>query len=1024
MAFDQNIQYRVSVDDSQFQAKLTQMRASLDSTVNGGSGFGRTMAFMGPMGNFGGGMSMQGGLADFGAQVQPVTYTPPAIAMQPHFGMFQINQTLTQAGLASAFGPAGIGLSQLSSFGMFPGRGTRDVIPPNMSYSEYINYSTRALGDRAAAMGTAAMGAGFNLAANTMGGAAGAGLASYLGMGAIGTLGLSMAGGMAFTAPVAAAADRAADNIAIQSALASGSFRFYQGGDTDSVTGRGFGRTTRANISNAIMKMEASDARFNTTDYRQILEGGMQMDLFSGTRDADDFKQKFKGLVETVKTVSSTLHTSLREGLETIRGLRDMGVTDPVAQQSMVLRAETMGRASGRTGMEMMQIGQAGAEMFRGTGISMQRGFELNQQNATMVRQMLNSGAISRDTVAHAGGELSLAQQMSANALGSFQTTMGRGFMMAAFNSGNMSLDPNMIAKVAGGDVMSGMSNAAAVMSNPGNMIRFQAHQHDMISKMNPMQMQAFSIAQTAATANQMMSAGMAGDASFDDTYMAMGLRAGKSHEILKTELGMLRMNPLEMRKNMETQMGQMSNQMMLENKRDGIYGYKFVANAFTRAVTNPIAERMSNFGVSLGAGIEDTMTGIRMSLTGETDTRGINAGSIASAKEAVQARVSAAVADAKSRGITDQGELEKIAAAESAKIRGGGTVRTIEDGFGESVAGLFGSEYGGAVSKLKAQMTGDEAEGTTVSTKEGIKVNVFGSKSAMEEYAKTNNVNLVNFASKGGKFYAYAAEDMGSAVDARRKMHGTDEDKEYAKKKYGTVSDSDIEKILEAGGDIAAIGKVLKSDFSMEDFRAGKLKGKTYEAMAQVAAKMGLSEEFEKERALGEHSSLIQKSGKLSADEYHVLSKGVAEQARYQGSGKLSDLLSGDKSAAISGAVSKYGISRNAAKAALLGSAGLSMKEADEVLADLDKMNKGGGSSFKSFLGNVDKMHGALLNMQAEQAQSSNSDLAATSGLSAGIGPKEMEAMNTMAKNLEVQMNTLIALQEKLQAVMKKGAH
>ena len=68
-----------------------------------------------------------------------------------------------------------------------------------------------------------------------------------------------------------------------------------------------------------------------------------------------------------------------------MKNFRDMGVTDPGQINGMLMGSEMRGRMSGRTGMEMMAIGQTGAEMFRGTGISMERNFELNQMNATNI---------------------------------------------------------------------------------------------------------------------------------------------------------------------------------------------------------------------------------------------------------------------------------------------------------------------------------------------------------------------------------------------------------------------------------------------------------------------------------------------------------------------------------------------------------------------------------------------------------------------------------------------------------------
>ena len=152
MSFDQSIRYKVSLDDADFQSKLSQLRANIDSTVGGGAGFGGGMNMMGAMfapsgfNQMGGGNTsmMMSGLADFGSQVRPITYTPPAIAMQPHFGQIALQQTTGQAFLG-AMGPMGLGVR---AAGNFISGNAGDVVPPQISIAEFSQLSARAFGTR------------------------------------------------------------------------------------------------------------------------------------------------------------------------------------------------------------------------------------------------------------------------------------------------------------------------------------------------------------------------------------------------------------------------------------------------------------------------------------------------------------------------------------------------------------------------------------------------------------------------------------------------------------------------------------------------------------------------------------------------------------------------------------------------------------------------------------------------------------------------------------------------------------
>lgn len=603
---DQQVNYRVNIDDSDFQARLSQMRASIDMTMGGFGGmgmmgFGGMGGMNGPMlgGMFNvmtgtGGPMMMNGLSDFGTQLRPVTYTPPAIAMQPHFGMIAVNQTMAQAGLGM-LGPLGVGMTNPLS--------PRDVLPPQISMAEYVNMSARNFGMRAGDAVATGMAVTGSTAANLAFGAAGA----RLGMAALGGLpGGAFVGGLVGGAAAAAlpaayfgaVTDMMADNRSIQNALSAGSFRFITGGaDVDPVTGRGFSRAARANVAQSIQGMQLTDARFGSEDYRQILEGGMQLDMFSGTRDATDFKTKFKSLVDSLKTVTATLHTSLKEGIEVIRGFRDMGVTDPGEINRLTLGAEAMGRASGRTGMEMLAIGQTGAEMFRGTGIRMGLGFESNQMNAMSVRSLLNQGLISREMVGQAGGENALAQQLTANSLASFQSAMGRGAMMANFNPTTGQFDPNMVTRMMGQGALGMISNAANL--SPASLFQLQAHQAELIGNMDPMQMRMFSIGVDMAQARTV--AGVSG-ANVMDVYKAMQLRRGVGEEVINANIAFMQQDPEQFRQSQQAAIDSVRTQAGMEDFRNR-FGFKRITNALNRTLVQPVSNALMNISGAIEQG-------------------------------------------------------------------------------------------------------------------------------------------------------------------------------------------------------------------------------------------------------------------------------------------------------------------------------------------------------------------------------------------------------------------------------------
>lgn len=748
MAFDQQIRYRVSLDDNEFQARLSQVRASLDATIGGyggmgGMGFGMSPGFgMGMAGAFAnrqsafGPTSLAGGIADFGAQIRPITYTPPAIAMQPHFGMFQVQQTLRQAGLAAAFGPLGVGINEFMDRGI---TSARDPIPQQITMADYLSYSAQGFANRVGALGTAGAFGATNLAASMATGSLGMSAGTSLfGAGALGTVG-GMAFGLAAALPVmalgSAVGDRMASNQAIQSTLASGSFRFFTGPGADPLTGRGFGRQARFDIAKSLQGMEARDLRYNLDDYQQILEAGTQMDLFSGTRDAEDFKGKFKSLVDTLKTVTTTLHTSLKEGLEAIRGFRDMGVTDPTDIRRLTMQSDLMGRVAGRTGMEMVAIGQTGAEMFRGTGISMQRGYELNTQNAAMIRTMLNTGAISRETVGQAGGELALAQQMTAGALSSFQTLQGRATLMSLFDPKTGGLIPDAMNKLAGSGAMDIYMRAAG--RSPADIFKFQAMQPDIISSMSATEMQMFGVATNSALAKD-ISRNYGAD--FKDVYVTMGLQQGKSKEQIKTEMAMMDdVVAGRYANNLREQHKMQLRGAALENIRDFTSG-KIVSNIFTRNVTQPLSDAFSGVGNALATGVENFSLGMQQRLTGSREIE-----AYMTSDDAVGAgRRSAMAVAAATMGTTAQGAVDEI-------LRGAGEVTDVRTTMTQSATmSLMGRTDGvGALTEAaEAAFRGSRESSKIVN---GVRVESFATLEAARDASRNAGERMIQIGGTGG---------------------------------------------------------------------------------------------------------------------------------------------------------------------------------------------------------------------------------------------------------------------------------
>lgn len=396
-------------------------------------------------------------------------------------------------------------------------------------------------------------GAAGSVIGSGVGGLAGApfGSAASLGLGkALGAAG-RFAGGVALPLAAAGVASDITDHIAqqrqIRNFLEMSSFRFTGPGSqmADPIMGTGMGMQARRQVADYMTEIDVADPFVDMKDLGRILRTSTELGLMHNTQDIDDFKRRFKSITDNVKLITKTLNTTIEEGLGVMRDLRGIGVTDPGRVGQMVTGAEGLGRVAGRTAQEMITAGMQGAEVYRGTGISMEIGFQATQMNLAAVRSARDAGTLSQEAVAQAGGEEALAQRMTVQGLAFQQSGLGRGVMAAMYGGRGGTLDMGSISRMLGGGI--GMENLALQgarrLGNPRSMIEYQANQAKMLSQFGEMfggqanQLMQLSTAMTEAEYLQRAMPGLDKESAFRYSLQGMGMTEPE----IETQLGMIR---------------------------------------------------------------------------------------------------------------------------------------------------------------------------------------------------------------------------------------------------------------------------------------------------------------------------------------------------------------------------------------------------------------------------------------------------------------------------------------------------
>lgn len=1005
MPLDQEIAYKVRIDDSDFQAKLSSMRASVDtmmgSSMSSMSGMpmgGVGMSMNQIMGNMGmmqqpgtasgmygpGGM---GGIADFGLSVRPITYTPPAIAMQPHFGMFQIQQSLGQAIRGSM---------QPFSFGN---------IPSNISATDYSAYSARQVGDSVQDFTTAAMTTAFSMGATEVGMAAGAAVGqAMIPIPIVGGLVGAGVGAVMAQTPVG---DLAVQNTAMQRALAAGSFRFVtSGADRDPLTGRGLNRGARQEVASGIQHMEMNDLRYNGSDMQQILEVSMQNNLFSGVRGtAASITERFGNIRDTMKVVETTLNASKPESAEAMAGMQSAGITLGKEQIKYVQEQAFYAQGAGRTPMEMMALSQAGIEQFRGTGVRMSLGGEAMGFMLRQNRELLSSGAISQEMIGQAGGEQAMAQQGVAGMLAATQTAYGRAFMMANYDPVTKGLKSGAAEGAAGFNLNSAIGQLGSM--TPAGMLAFQANQQEMVSSMTPAQLQTLTMGSTAAAARMI---GSAVGGKFEDNYIVAGERMGRNYEELKKEMAMAKQDPKERDQAAREDLAREVKTVSEEGMRDRTNVGKAVSNFMSRNIWNPIAESIENKATAAGSWAENLTQSMKSGLS-NLSSEAMGQGTVVKTDFTAESAARGEAAIKAKRGVTSGSTVVDLTEKDSLE-------------FGRSKGALMMAQVKAAGG---ATLTGDQVEKSERDAgvqKEiqynGTQLQEFASKEQADKYLSTHGGGSILQSDPDGRRVTVMTN---KALEAANK-YAYDRELSSKDKEAGHETVEKIMKNDKSLGNVLALGSEASADDLVKAMgmkgNFDSLKGSARAAVMEMAANKDLHLDAANKQILGKSDNsatlAVQRSGiAANAEDRNALEKSAremiddkAEKTGWFGMHStvrtLGD-LSGDQLGAMSAymKVADSGGNLQNAKADLFRHFG---KQTDEVQAYASILQ---GDARKKFEATVDKIDMTAANAKEISGGAATGEVGAgmpVLGASKDAGQAILAVSNQMLENMKLMQS------------------
>lgn len=294
-----------------------------------------------------------------------------------------------------------------------------------------------------------------------MGGAALGALPGYLAMKAADVYGGAFMGGVQ-------------DQSNVNNTLRS-NFRFYGGAGP---MGRGFSQGQMGQIGGMLSGTARGDLTTSMAELTQLTQMGAQSGQFTGVRDVQQFGQRFKQMISTLRSIQEELGGTLTEAMTFMRNANSSGVyrnLDNFASQMRSAQAST-----GMTQEQLFGMTQQGAALSQAMGGRRGQGAIGALRTATSLGSALSAGVINSEALQEATGLTgsegiqALTGRLMEHTAQFSRRAMGRYSLFAMSNARGTGLDAEMVDRFASGEVGVGDISRSA-RRNIGRMGRMRA---------------------------------------------------------------------------------------------------------------------------------------------------------------------------------------------------------------------------------------------------------------------------------------------------------------------------------------------------------------------------------------------------------------------------------------------------------------------------------------------------------------------------------------------------------------------
>jgi hypothetical protein len=289
-----------------------------------------------------------------------------------------------------------------------------------------------------------------------------------------------------------------------------------------------FTQPQRRELARGLVEDVAKDVRFGIEETGQLLAMGTAADMFGGTRSVDEFRTRFRAMLDQVKNITRVFQQSTEEAMQTLGQFNQMGVASPEVANARLGQVLSLSRMGGMAPQQALQVGMAGAQMAQAVGAPMGQGFDVMMQNAMRAETAEAAMAIDPNVARQLGGTAGIAAQMTQVGFQAAQAPIMRNLLAGLANESMTGLDQSAVRQFVSGQLSVDdlQQRAWNKMSDPAMQTRFA-------SNMDLMQ-------------NQLAVSGLAIPAMYRVANERAQMMGAKPDDVFNMMMGQMGLNPME----------------------------------------------------------------------------------------------------------------------------------------------------------------------------------------------------------------------------------------------------------------------------------------------------------------------------------------------------------------------------------------------------------------------------------------------------------------------------------------------